>query len=151
MAASTVLRAQPTAPRAVGTPAEATVLHVAIARRTQATARPAAGTPAEAIVLHVVIAPRTQATARLAAGTPAASREVVEAEAVIMVAAVVAAARVAAVVAAAPMEVEVAPADMGASQRYLVSFLASWGFSDAGGEMKARWYGKSAPVLGCHI
>jgi hypothetical protein len=81
--------------------------------------------------------------------------EVVEEEAAIMVAEVVAD-LVEAAVAVAPMEaaVEVTPADMDAkpqNRRDLVSSMAPWKFSDVGGEMKARWSGKSAPGVGRRI
>jgi hypothetical protein len=89
----------------VGTPAGATVLHVAIAHRALAIARPAA-----AVILAAVI--------------PAAARVVVEAEAVIVVAVEVAAARVVAEVEAVPevveAEAEVTPTDTGANQGWLV-------------------------------
>lgn len=72
MAASTMLRAQAIAPRAVGIPAEAIVLHVAIAPRARVTARLAA--------IPAVVAPEVVAAimAEAAAVIPAAAR--VEAE-----------------------------------------------------------------------
>lgn len=109
---------------------------------------------------HVSITPRVQATASPAEVIPAAAPEVVAEAAIVEVAVAGAAITVAAVVAilveaevaaVAPMVAEVTPADMGASQRYSVSLMASWKSLDAGGEMKARWYGKSAPGVGYRI
>ena len=103
-------------------------------------------------MFHVAIAPRVRATARPAVGIPAGALEVAAAATTVAVEGVAPAEVVAApVVAVVPVEAEVTPADMGANQRCLAGLMASWKFSDAGGKMKARRDGKSAPGIGYRI
>ena len=107
-----MLRAQAIAPHAVGTQAEAIMLHVATAPRARPTAHPVATPAVKAAIAEAVVAEVTTAVGAEAATTAAVAPVGVGA--------------------AAPVGTEVAPEDMDmdANQKYPVSLMVSWRFSN---------------------